>query len=119
MPAPYARPMRMLVSLVMGVGLLAAAQTAAAEPQGGVWRHPAEPQGGAFQHRIAYAQRGPAVSPREIESRIVASMNGAEYLGFIYDPGTNIYTFKFRRNLKVIWIDVDGRTGRVIGQKGN
>ncbi len=55
---------------------------------------------------------------REIERRVVPGMRGAEYLGFDFDPGTGIYTLKFLRNGAVIWVDVDGRTGQVIGRHG-
>ncbi len=49
---------------------------------------------------------------REIERRVVPTVPGSQYLGFDYDPQTNIYTLKFLRNGSVIWVDVDGRTGQ-------
>ena len=64
-------------------------------------------------------QRAPNSLPaREIERRVIPTMPGAQYLGFIYDEATNIYTLKFLRNGSVIWVDVDGRTGRIVRRIG-
>ena len=51
---------------------------------------------------------------RTIESRILPRMSGADYLG----PELNgdRYRLKFMHNGQVIWIDVDARTGRVVGR---
>lgn len=61
-------------------------------------------------------QEGRFLSLRSIESRILPKMRGAEYLGPELDPGSNRYRLKFMRAGQVIWIDVDARTGDVIGQ---
>lgn len=63
-------------------------------------------------------RRGPSMSVREIERRVVPRMQGAQYLGFDYDPARDVYTLKFLRNGSVIWVDVDGRTGQVIRSSG-
>ncbi|WP_369404249.1 hypothetical protein [Sphingomonas soli] len=71
---------------------------------------------------VATSQDGqgrPGVSVREIERRVIPRMPGAQYLGFDYDPSTNIYTLKFLRNGSVIWVDVDGRTGNIVRSSGN
>ncbi|WP_414713664.1 hypothetical protein [Sphingomonas sp.] len=57
-------------------------------------------------------------SLREIEDRVVPRMVGARYLGPEFDPGTSVYRLKFMRGGAVIWVDVDGRTGAVIGRSG-
>ncbi len=49
-----------------------------------------------------------------IERRVMPFMGGADYLGPEYSGGT--YRLKFMRNGKVIWIDVDAQTGRIIGR---
>lgn len=54
----------------------------------------------------------------EIEARVLPRMGGASYLGPEYDPDTARYRLKFMRGGSVIWVDVDGRTGAVIGQSG-
>ncbi|WP_254606517.1 PepSY domain-containing protein [Sphingomonas bacterium] len=55
---------------------------------------------------------------KEIERRVVPTMPGAQYIGVDFDPGSGVYTFKFLRNGAVIWVDVDGRSGQVIGRMG-
>jgi hypothetical protein len=58
--------------------------------------------------------QAPGVSVREIERRVIPQMRGAQYLGFDYDPSDNVYTLKFLRDVTVIWVDVDGITGRIV-----
>lgn len=72
-------------------------------------------------HRAARAARveGRILPLREIEKRVVPKMHGARYLGFDFDAGTAVYTLKFLRDGNVIWIDVDGRSGQVLGRSGN
>nr|WP_309692232.1 hypothetical protein [Sphingomonas sp. SORGH_AS_0870] len=68
------------------------------------------------QMRAAQARREGNLSLREIEARVVPTMRDSQYIGFDYDAGAAIYTLKFLRNGTVIWVEVDGRTGRVIGR---
>ena len=58
---------------------------------------------------------GNLVSLREIEARIVPSMRGAEYLGPAYDSTAMAYRLKFIRDGRVLFVEVDARTGRVLG----
>ena len=54
----------------------------------------------------------------EIESMVVPRMGGARYIG----PeiiGDSHYRLKFMRGNKVIWVDVDGRTGAIVGRAGD
>ena len=51
---------------------------------------------------------------RDIERRILPTMGGAEYLGPAYDPTAMAYRLKFIRDGRVIFVDVDARTGRVL-----
>jgi hypothetical protein len=106
MPAPYARPMGMLVKLVTGGVLLAAAGAGFAVPRD------------SAVARAPFNQRSDNLPAREIERRVIPTMGDAQYLGFIYDPATNIYTLKFLRNGSVIWVDVDGRSGRIVRRSG-
>ncbi len=55
---------------------------------------------------------------REIERRVLPTMGGAQYIGFDFDSASGIYTLKFLRNGDVIWVDVDGRSGQIIGRTG-
>ena len=63
-------------------------------------------------------QQGRIMSLRSIESRVMPRMQGAEYLGPELDPGSGTYRLKFMRGGRVIWVDVDARTGRVLGKSG-
>ena len=48
----------------------------------------------------------------QLERRILPFMGGADYLGPELNGGT--YRLKFMQNGRVIWVDVDARTGRII-----
>jgi hypothetical protein len=109
MPDPYAMRMFMLLGSLLSAGLAAAAPASAAP-------------GWALQDRGAAMPRrqlGSTLPVREIERRVVPRMPGAQYLGFDYDPATEVYTLKFLRNGSVIWVDVDGRDGRVLRRTGS
>lgn len=71
------------------------------------------------QQRAFDARRTGRILPLpEIERRVVPTMGGAQYIGFDFDSRTGIYTLKFLRNGSVIWVDVDGQTGQVVGRTG-
>ncbi len=55
-------------------------------------------------------------SLREIEQRVLPSMSGMQYLGPEYDPIAMAYRLKFIRDGRVVFIDVDARTGQVRGE---
>lgn len=81
---------------------------------------PAEAQRRGESRDVLEAMRtGKLLSIRDIEHRVVPTMRDAQYLGFDYDSGTGIYTLKFLRNGNVIWVEVDGHSGQVIGRSGN
>ncbi len=104
-------PVKMFGLLCLGASLAAAALPAHASPQ--VRRSDQEAA------REGRAQ-GRLLSLREIEARVVPAMTrkGAQYIGFDFDSGTSIYTLKFLRNGSVIWVDVDGRSGKVMSRSG-
>ncbi|MGL4314002.1 MAG: hypothetical protein ACRCSO_08420 [Sphingomonas sp.] len=52
----------------------------------------------------------------EIERRVVPTIPNAQYLGVDLDLDSGIYTLKFLRNGLVIWVQVDGQTGKIIGR---
>jgi hypothetical protein len=73
------------------------------------------------QDRVRTDTRTGAVLPlRSIEDRIVPGMKarGADYIGTEYDGQTARYRLKFMRGKSVIWVDVDGRRGTIIGKAG-
>jgi len=62
-------------------------------------------------------QRGQSMPLPQIERRVLPRMGGADYLG----PemrGRNL-RMKFMDQGKVIWVDVDPLTGRIIGKSGD
>lgn len=59
---------------------------------------------------------GNVLSLREIERRILPMMKGYEYLGPAYDSVAMAYRLKFIRDGRVVFVDVDARTGRVINR---
>jgi uncharacterized membrane protein YkoI len=52
----------------------------------------------------------------DIERRVLPMMPGAQYLGPEYDPAAFTYRLKFIRDGRVMFIDVDARTGEVLRQ---
>jgi hypothetical protein len=63
---------------------------------------------------------GSVLPLRSIEDRIVPGMKarGASYIGTEYDGQIARYRLKFMRGKSVIWVDVDGRSGTIIGKAG-
>ena len=88
------------------LSLLAAVPMPIAQHRGDQWR--------AFEQR----REGRLLPLREIEGRVVPTMRGADYLGADFDGGSGIYTLKFLRNGVVIWVEVDGRSGQILGRTG-
>ena len=61
---------------------------------------------------------GNVLSLREIESRVLPTMPGTQYLGPAYDSTAMAYRLKFIKGRQVTYVDVDARTGAVIGKSG-
>ena len=101
--------MRPLSALVVAlIGLTAAASAPAyAGPRE---REQAEAFKGARDGRI--------IPLRVIEQRIVPAMRGFSYLGPEYYADIGRYRLKFLRGQRVVWVDVDARTGEIIGRSG-
>lgn len=81
----------------------------------------AQQRSGREQDRVLEDTRLGAVrSLRSIEERVVPGMKarGADYIGAEYDGQIARYRLKFMRGQSVIWVDVDGRSGSVIGKAG-
>ncbi|UVO51968.1 hypothetical protein M0208_16155 [Sphingomonas sp. SUN019] len=64
------------------------------------------------------ARREGVMKIREVERRIIPTMGDAQYLGFDLEMPSGVYTLKFLRDGNVIWVEVDGRSGQVIGRSG-
>ena len=59
---------------------------------------------------------GQMLSLSEIEARVIPTMRGMRYIGSTFDRDSATYTLKFMRDTSVVWVDVDGRTGRIVGR---
>ncbi len=57
---------------------------------------------------------GNILRSREIEARVLPTMRDAEYLGFAYDPVAMAYRLKFIRDRKLLFVDVDARSGKIL-----
>lgn len=57
---------------------------------------------------------GNQLSLREIEKRVLPKMKGSEYLGPSYDSAARAYRLKFIKEGRVIYVDVNARTGKII-----
>ncbi|EGD58778.1 hypothetical protein Y88_0836 [Novosphingobium nitrogenifigens DSM 19370] len=55
-------------------------------------------------------------SLREIERQVLPTMKGMQYLGPEYDPDAMAYRLKFIRDGRVVFVDVNARTGQVLGR---
>jgi hypothetical protein len=74
---------------------------------------PGEAQGEVRKDLRAGAVR----SLRDIEKHVLPMMAGAQYLGPEYDPLSMAYRLKFIKDGHVVFVDVDARTGDIIGQR--
>ena len=101
--------MKMLVALALSALAVLGPVPATAEPD----------QKREQQRTFDDMRNGRILVPREVEARVIPSMRGAQYLGFDFDSESGIYTLKFLRNGNVIWVEVDGRSGRLLGRSGN
>lgn len=61
-------------------------------------------------------RNGNVRSLRDIERAILPTMRGMQYLGPEYDSEAMAYRLKFIRDGRVVFVDVDARTGRVLGE---
>ncbi|MBX7534656.1 PepSY domain-containing protein [Qipengyuania flava] len=97
--------MKQVIASLLAFGLIA----------GPIAATPAEAQRRSDQGEARKEMRaGNILRAREIENRILPQMKGAEYLGFDYDSTAMAYRLKFIREGRVIYVDVDARTGRVL-----
>lgn len=66
----------------------------------------------AFQGRV----EGHSMPLPQLERRVLPFMGGADYLGPQLNGGT--YRMKFIQEGRVIWLDVDPQTGRIVRRSG-
>ena len=59
-------------------------------------------------------KRGGAMSIRNIEAIVLPRMRGMTYVGFTYHPVENVYLLRFMDGPKVVDVEVDAKTGRIL-----
>ena len=64
------------------------------------------------QRAFEATREGRSMPLPQLERRVMPLMGGADYLGPELNGGT--YRMKFIQNGRVIWVDVDPQTGRII-----
>ena len=82
-------------------------------PQADQNRGPHREQERAFEGR----REGRSMPLPQLESRVMPLRGGADYLGPEFNGQT--YRMKFIQNGRVIWVDVDPQTGRIIRRSRN
>jgi uncharacterized membrane protein YkoI len=55
-------------------------------------------------------------SLREIEQHVLPMMTGMQYLGPEYDPAAMAYRLKFIQGGRVVFVDVDARSGQILSR---
>ena len=73
-----------------------------------------QPQGPHREQERAFEGRreGRSMPLPQLEQRVMPLMGGADYLGPEFNGGP--YRMKFIQNGRMIWVDVDPQTGRII-----
>lgn len=94
--------MKKIVATLLALGLVAGPVAAIAQPR--------TDQGAARKEMRA----GNVLPLRQIEALVLPQMRDAEYLGPAYDSTAMAYRLKFIRNGRVLFVDVDARTGRIL-----
>jgi len=90
--------LRPLLAALLGAGLFASPALA----------DPPRDQDRAFEA----TREGRSMPLPKIERRVMPFMDGADYLGPEFNGQT--YRLKFMRGGRVIWVDVDAATGRIL-----
>jgi uncharacterized membrane protein YkoI len=100
--------MQRLVSIALGAMLAAAA---------GLGGAPALAQSGRDDQGEVRkdVREGNVRTLRQIEQSVLPRMRGAQYLGPEYDSTAMVYRLKFIRDGRVTFVDVDARSGRILG----
>ncbi|WP_068075925.1 PepSY domain-containing protein [Novosphingobium lentum] len=74
---------------------------------------PRRDEQGQIRREIA---AGNVHSLRDIERRVLPTKPGMQYLGPEYDATAMAYRLKFIRDGRVVFVDVDARSGQIMGE---
>jgi uncharacterized membrane protein YkoI len=99
--------MKRLIGIVLA-GTLAAAGYSAI-PAGA---QSSDDQGAARKE----SHEGKQLTSREIEKIVLPKMKGWNYLTFEFDGVAKVYRLKFIKDGRVVFVDVDARTGKIISR---
>ncbi len=99
---------RTLFAAVLGVGLIAT-PALAQRPRD---QAPAQSHSRDQDRAFEAAREGRSMPLPKIERKVMPFMDGADYLGPELNGDT--YRLKFMRGGRVIWVDVDAATGRIL-----
>jgi uncharacterized membrane protein YkoI len=77
----------------------------------------AKPPRDAQEEARKEMREGNVRSLREIERRVLPTKRDMQYLGPEYDPAAMAYRLKFIRNGRVVFVDVDARSGQVLSER--
>ncbi len=103
--------MRRLVRLAFSTALAATVATGVAAPAA------AKPHRDAQVEVRKEVREGNVRSLRDIERRVLPTKPDMQYLGPEYDPAAMAYRLKFIRNGRVVFVDVDARSGQVLSER--
>ena len=104
--------MRRLVRLAFSTALSATVATGIAAPAAA-----AKPHRDAQVEVRKEVREGNVRSLRDIERRVLPTKPDMQYLGPEYDPAAMAYRLKFIRNGRVVFVDVDARSGQVLSER--
>ena len=79
---------------------------------------PAVARGGDQDAAYDAARAGNIRPLPDLLSRARSEMGGSTYLGSSFDMDSRTYRFRFMRGRDVQWLDMDARTGSVVGRSG-
>ena len=97
---------------ILVISALAGALAAVLPPMPDASATPGDEQGQVRKEM----QAGNVRSLREIERKVLPMMPGMQYLGPEYDPAAMAYRLKFIHNGRVVFVDVDARSGQILSK---
>jgi len=100
-----------LLAVALATGLSSTA--AFAGPRDDSPRHSDQQQQRDSQRAFEATREGRSMPLPQLERRVLPFMGGADYLGPELNGG-GTYRFKFIQDGRVIWVDVDAQSGRII-----
>jgi len=77
----------------------------------------AKPPRDAQEEARKEVREGNVRSLRDIERRVLPTKRDMQYLGPEYDPAAMAYRLKFIRDGRVVFVDVDARSGQVLNER--